>query len=164
MFFRLVLFAQLLVLFALVFFIPCARADIAHYVDKDGTTHFVDSAEKIPEEYRSQSQSQGELPKISRSVPGRTKLYEKDHYAGAEAGGGKVEIFVTSWCPYCRALESFLKAQKITYTRHDIEKSAQAKMMYEELGGGGIPISRVGNKVLRGFNEAEFREALALPR
>ncbi len=72
----------------------------------------------------------------------------------------KVEVFVTDWCPYCRSLEAFLKAEKITYVRHDIEKSAKGRMMYEELGGGGIPLTRIGTKVFHGFDESGIRSAL----
>ena len=72
----------------------------------------------------------------------------------------KVEVFVTSWCPYCRALEAFLKEQDITYTRYDIEKSSYGRRRYQELGAGGVPVMLIGSEVIRGFNRDAIYEAL----
>ena len=56
----------------------------------------------------------------------------------------KVEIFVTSWCPYCRKLEAFLKQSQIEYTRYDVEKDEKGARLFEDLGGEGVPLVRVG--------------------
>jgi glutaredoxin len=72
----------------------------------------------------------------------------------------KVEVFVTGWCPYCRQLESFLKKRKVEYTRYDIEQDARGARLFEELGGGGVPLSRVGKRVVRGYDPEELLSAL----
>jgi len=73
----------------------------------------------------------------------------------------RVEIFVTSWCPYCKLLERFLVSSKIPYIRQDIEKSRSSKLKHEELGGGGVPLTLVDGKLkIRGFNPVAILEAL----
>ena len=76
----------------------------------------------------------------------------------------KVEIFVTSWCPHCRALEAFLKEKKVSFNRYDIEKSPYGKRRHQELGGGGVPVMTIGKEVLKGFNREAVLEALERAR
>ncbi len=133
-----------------------ASADVIQYKDEAGRSYFVDHPDKVPEKYRSQISAQKELPAISRSNPGREQLYEKQHYAQVQES---VEVFVTSWCPYCGKLEAFLKSRGVPFTRYDIEKDKNGKKLHDALGGGGVPLTRVGKKVIHGFNESQF-EAL----
>ena len=72
----------------------------------------------------------------------------------------RVEIFVTSWCPYCRRLESFLKQSRIDYTRYDVEADAKGAQIFEELGGTGVPVARVGKKVIYGSDPERIIAAL----
>ena len=135
-----------------------AGADVASFKDDKGVTHFVDNENKVPEKYREQLKNQKELPPISRTKSGRDKIFEKEHYSSYS--NAKVEIFVTSWCPYCRKLEDFLKAEKIDFKRYDVETSAEGKRNYEALGGGGIPIVRIGQQVIQGFDPEGIKRAL----
>lgn len=73
----------------------------------------------------------------------------------------RVEIFVTSWCPYCKLLEGHLKSSGIPYKKYDIEKDATGRRMHEELGGGGVPVTRVdGRTIIHGFDPAAIQSAL----
>ncbi len=71
-----------------------------------------------------------------------------------------VDIYVTSWCPYCQKLESWLNSQGIPYSRHDIEADPQARSTYDQMGGEGIPITRVGAKIIRGLNTSAIQAEL----
>ena len=74
-----------------------------------------------------------------------------------------VEVFVTDWCPYCQRLEAFLKQNRIAYQRKNIEQSAQFRAEHEELGGGGIPVTRIGGRqVIRGFRPDAIADAIGL--
>ena len=72
----------------------------------------------------------------------------------------KVDIFVTSWCPYCRKLETFLKQGQIDYTRHDVEADAASEQEFQHLGGDGVPMVRVGDKIIHGYDPEEILAAL----
>ena len=80
--------------------------------------------------------------------------------SAAIAQNAKVEIFVTSWCPYCSKLEKFLQKSQIEYTRYDVDADAKARDLFESLGGSGVPMSRVGKKVIHGYDPAEIIAAL----
>ena len=86
-------------------------------------------------------------------------IYYPDGHISPEEGGlgesgqtGEVEIFVTSWCPYCRQLENLLKKNNIAYTRHDVEKDQAAEELFSRLGGQGVPLVRVGSTVIHGYD------------
>ncbi len=151
----------LLVAPSLHLFAETARGDVLRYRDDSGKTHFVDRADKVPEKYRSQLDGQTQLPPISRSAPGRKELYKKKHY-GAAAVSKTVEVFVTSWCPYCRELEAFLTSEGVPFKRYDIESSTAGRKIYEQLGGGGVPVTRIGSTVLRGFDREKMSRVLGL--
>jgi glutaredoxin len=75
----------------------------------------------------------------------------------------RVEVFVTDWCPYCQRLEAFLKENQILYERKNIEQQAGYRKEHEELGGGGIPVTRIGGtEIVRGFAPAKIAAALGI--
>ena len=80
--------------------------------------------------------------------------------AAFAAQAKKVDIFITSWCPYCRKLEGFLKKNNIDYTRHDVEADSASEEEFARLGGEGVPLARVGDKVIHGYDPEEILEAL----
>jgi len=63
-----------------------------------------------------------------------------------------VEIFVTSWCGYCKMMEQVLDKKGIKYTTYDVEKDDNAAKIYRELHGRGVPLVRVGSKVVYGYD------------
>lgn len=155
-----------LLLFAVCAIVPgrVASADVLKYQDDEGKTHYVDTPEKVPEKYRSQLKDQAKLPEISRSNSGGRQLYEKKTYSSSSAALAPVEIFVTSWCGYCKKLEAFLDKEGVRYTRYDIESSAKGKKLHDELGGGGVPTVRIGKQIIHGFDVEKLKSVLGLDR
>jgi len=75
----------------------------------------------------------------------------------------RVEVFVTDWCPYCQRLEAFLKENKVSYERKNIEQNADARAEHAALGGGGIPVTRIaGDQVVRGYRPDVIAKLLDL--
>ena len=129
-----------------------SQAEVVRYTDDTGRTHYVESEERVPEQYRSQLKGAKPLPGITK-LPSAT--YQDTYQRKAKALSGnakKVEIFVTSWCPYCSKLENYLNSKGIRYTKYDIEKNAAGRQIYQDIGGGGVPVVRIGTAVLRGFD------------
>ena len=138
-----------------------AQAEVVKYIDENNRTHYVESLERVPEQFREQASHAPPLPKINK-VPG-SPLVAGPIRSGSGAGKKrhKVEIFVADWCPHCRALEKHLKSQNISYTRYDVEHNSRGIKEYQALGGGGIPIIRIdGSNVLRGFDPSALSAAL----
>lgn len=73
-----------------------------------------------------------------------------------ERFNGTVEIYVTSWCPYCRQALDYLKSSGIRHVAYDIDKDGAARQKYEELGGQGVPFIIIGANKMSGYS----REAL----
>jgi glutaredoxin len=82
---------------------------------------------------------------VAGNEPGQT--LSKNTHAGAD-----IEVFVTSWCGYCRKMLGFLREKGIPFTVHDIEKDSSAAQAYRELGGNGVPVVRVGSHIVHGYN------------
>ncbi len=145
----------------LFIFLPTlSLAEIVTYKDDQGRTHFVDSSDKVPAEYKDQLKDAKPLPTISR--PGKAKYYKtkKGDYSVSRRRKAKVEVYVTSWCGYCKKLEKFLSANKISYSRYDVEKDPAAMKRYKELGGNGYPFTRIGDKSISGYSEGQIKSAL----
>jgi len=64
----------------------------------------------------------------------------------------RVELFVTSWCGYCKMLEDILDKKGIPYTTYDVEMDEDAAKIYHDLKGRGVPLVRVGSKVVYGYD------------
>ena len=153
----------ILIALCLLFLAPSrSYAEVVRYTDAQGKIHYVDSESKVPPEFRSQLTNAKPLPKINRESGMRfvepTASASQRQVAAVPAK--RVELFVTSWCPYCQQLEAALRASKVTYTRYDIEKSQEGARKYRALGGGGIPITKVGDAVIRGNNPQGVLAAL----
>ncbi len=74
-----------------------------------------------------------------------------------------VEIYTTSWCPYCKKAEAFLKANGINYVNFDIEKDKAAARRKKQLDSrGGVPLAVIDGQTIYGFSERTYRTALNL--
>ena len=74
-----------------------------------------------------------------------------------------VEIYVTSWCPYCKQAIKFLKAHNVKYVVYDIEKDSAAAERKERLSGQmGVPFAVINGKGIYGFSREAYSEALGI--
>lgn len=75
-----------------------------------------------------------------------------------------VDIYITSWCPYCKKAMAYLRSKNIAFNAYDIEKNAQAKAKKLQLAPGysGIPLTVINGKILKGFSKQQFDIALEL--
>ncbi len=72
----------------------------------------------------------------------------------------KVEVFVTTWCPFCQKLENFLKNNRIDYKRYDVEKDAEGSRLFSELGIEGVPVTRIDSTLIQGYDREGIMAAL----
>lgn len=71
----------------------------------------------------------------------------------------KVQFYMTSWCPYCKRMEQFLKSADIPFEKIDIERDAEGKKAYKKLMARGIPVLVVDQTVIRGYDPAAVQAA-----
>jgi glutaredoxin len=137
-----------------------ASAGECHYTDRDGAVHFVNDISQVPPEYRHQATNAASLPDASivgRPGPARSEwprdpLPPDGPERRKQSFDGTVEVFMTSWCGYCKKLTAFLDSKGIRYKTFDIEKDSAANRTYKELGGRGVPLSRIGGVLVNGYN------------
>ena len=129
-------------------------SEVVSYVDAAGQQHYVSGIAAVPESYRNQVKGLDEKVRINRM-----EYPKSDNSYGAE-GKKEVEIFVASWCGYCRKLEQYLKSKSIPYKRYDVEHDSFGISQYQKFGAGGVPIVRIGGKVIRGFDVPAIETAL----
>lgn len=134
--------------------------ELIKYSDENGRSFYVDSLEKVPLKFRTSIKNPSNKSVISRVKSGRVQLYDKKHYEVASTKKPKLEIFVATWCGYCRILERDLNAARIPFQKYDIEHDPIGKKTYAEMGGGGIPIIRIDNKkILHGYSSLDELKA-----
>jgi glutaredoxin len=66
------------------------------------------------------------------------------------------------WCSYCYQAKKYFQRNNIHYCEYDMESSLIGKRLYQEHGGGAVPILLIGDYQLSGFNEQQVEAALSL--
>ncbi len=75
----------------------------------------------------------------------------------------KVTIYSTPVCHFCHSAKDFFKENNINYTEHDVAMDAEKRQeMIELTGQMGVPVIRIGDDVVIGFDEGKLRELLGL--
>jgi glutaredoxin-like YruB-family protein len=83
--------------------------------------------------------------------------------AKQERFSGTVELYVTSWCGYCKKALEYVKSHNIKYVAYDIEKDAAAKQRYKEMGGHGVPFIVIGKNTMSGYSQQNLEHYLNNP-
>lgn len=80
--------------------------------------------------------------------------------ANSESRTPSVELYMTQWCHYCRKMEAFLTKNRIKYRRYNIEYDKAAHRRYKQMGGKGVPLTKVGTYVIKGYDPSAVMRAL----
>ncbi len=73
----------------------------------------------------------------------------------------QVELYVTSWCPYCRKAIEFFRAKGINCVVYDIERDENAARRKRELDPRkGVPFAVVNGIKIHGYSEKAYLNAL----
>lgn len=128
-----------------------AGAAIYRWVDQNGVVTFRDSP-PAENPHGAQLVSSAGHPPITSSPASEES---------AAAVGPQVELYVTSWCPYCKQAEEFFRSQGIPFIAYDIEKDSAAARRKEEFAKGkGVPLALINGQKIYGYSAEAYREAL----
>jgi len=73
----------------------------------------------------------------------------------------QVELYVTSWCPYCKKARQFFDSKGIAYRAYDIEKDATAAARKRELDSqNGVPFAIINGTAIHGYSPKSYESAL----
>jgi glutaredoxin-like YruB-family protein len=74
-----------------------------------------------------------------------------------------VTIYSTPVCHYCHAAKDFFAENNIAYTEFDVAgDQAKRQEMIEMTGQMGVPVIRIEDDVIVGFDEDKVKELLAV--
>ena len=73
----------------------------------------------------------------------------------------EVELYVTSWCPYCHKAKAFLDQRGIAYRAYDIERDPAAARRKQQLDTGrGVPFAVINGIKISGWSQQAYQTAL----
>ena len=73
-----------------------------------------------------------------------------------------VTIYSTPVCHFCQAAKEYFKDNNVEYTEIDVAADQEKRQeMIEMTGQMGVPVIRIGDDVVVGFDEAKVGELLA---
>jgi len=77
---------------------------------------------------------------------------------------GKPDVIMLGawWCSYCYQAKKYFQRNNIDYCEYDMENTTIGKRLYQEHGGGAVPILLIGQYQLNGFSEQRVESALTL--
>jgi glutaredoxin-like YruB-family protein len=72
-----------------------------------------------------------------------------------------VTIYSTPVCHFCHAAKEFFTANNVAYTEYDVAADAEKRQeMIDMTGQMGVPVIRIGDDVVIGFDEGKLKELL----
>jgi len=126
-----------------------AFAEVYKWTDADGRIHYGDNPNK------DQHAEEVEL-KVNSYEHVTVSDYIPASESAKKNNSKHVTIYSTVWCGYCKKAKAYFRENNISFTDYDIEKDADAKKKYNEMGARGVPVILVGNKRMNGFSIAGF--------
>jgi glutaredoxin len=74
----------------------------------------------------------------------------------------KVTIYGAEWCPPCHTAKAYLKSRKVDYEYVNVdEKPELGREIAVKTGWTAIPIIRIGDEYILGFDRAKIDGALS---
>lgn len=74
-----------------------------------------------------------------------------------------VTIYSTPACHFCHAAKEFFDANNVSYTDIDVAADAEKRQeMIEMTGQMGVPVIRIKDDVIVGFDEEKVKELLGM--
>lgn len=74
-----------------------------------------------------------------------------------------VTIYSTPVCHFCHHAKDFFQANGVEYTEHDVASDAEKRQeMIEMTGQMGVPVIRIEDDVIIGYDEDKLKELLGL--
>ncbi len=73
-----------------------------------------------------------------------------------------VTIYSTPVCHFCHLAKDFFAENNIAFTEHDVASDMDKRAEMVDLSGQmGVPVIRIGDDLVVGFDEAKVKELLA---
>jgi mycoredoxin len=98
------------------------------------------------------------LPRLPKLL--QAKYTEGEYTSYFPNPSKQVILYGTATCSFCQSTREYFKANNVAYFDVDVQTSEMGAKKHAELGGGGVPVVIIGNRLIRGFQPDTFDEAL----
>ncbi len=76
----------------------------------------------------------------------------------------KVVLFSTSTCSWCRRAKRYFKEHRVPFKEVDVERDPKAaRDIVGKTGQTGVPVIKIGNRWIVGFDKERIERELSLP-
>jgi glutaredoxin len=147
-----------------------ASAKIYKWIDENGKTHYSDS----PPQHIREGKNIKEIPTSHIRPQSSIDYGDGNHDSGGSSYGEairaedsqqrrthKVELYVTSWCTYCKKARRFFQSRGIPVTEYDIEKDSEAALRKKKLDSRrGVPFAVINGHRIHGYIPSAYEKAL----
>ncbi|QYJ14873.1 Glutaredoxin 3 [Rubrobacter xylanophilus DSM 9941] len=74
----------------------------------------------------------------------------------------KVVVFTTSSCPWCQRAKRYLRERRVPFKEVNVERDPEAaRDLVRKTGSTGVPVIKIGNKWIVGFDRPRIDQELA---
>ncbi|MCA3748653.1 MAG: glutaredoxin family protein [Rubrobacter sp.] len=74
----------------------------------------------------------------------------------------KVVVFTTSSCPWCQRAKRYLRERRVPFKEVNVERDpAAARDLVRKTGSTGVPVIKIGNRWIVGFDRPRIDQELA---
>jgi glutaredoxin-like YruB-family protein len=144
-----------LILLALLLSLPL-RADMYTWTDEKGVVHAaMEPPAKAPSKTKVKKIKSDPASAAGEPSPAMKGGKDLRFLQGAGAPA-TVELYVTSWCPYCRKAHDYLSSKGVAFQEFNIEKDSQAHDRFRSFGGGGVPLVVINGQTVRGYSPSAY--------
>lgn len=72
-----------------------------------------------------------------------------------------IKVYSTPTCPWCVKLKDYLKSKNVEFENIDVSADREAAMeMVKKTGQMGVPVTKIGDVYIVGFDQARIDEEL----
>ncbi len=80
-----------------------------------------------------------------------------------EENNKKVIVYSTPTCMYCNMLKAYFEEKGVEYENIDVQADPErGREMVEATGQMGVPVTKIGDEYIVGFNQPVIAEKLGL--
>jgi glutaredoxin-like YruB-family protein len=137
-----------------------SSAEIYSWEDENGVVHYSDTETTTTNE----SQPGSETQRFEYDPELITEILDeiKDENEEEDIQGPSVELYVTSWCSYCKKAKAFFRSRGIEFTEYDVEKDqAAAQRMQALTKSKSVPFAVINGHSIQGYSTAAYEKALS---
>lgn len=145
-------------------------AEMYKWVDENGVAHFSDQPpieedESEVEVLQTVKPSNNDIVRIREKTDSKNNSGEvippKYEIPDRKLRTAKVELYVTSWCKWCKRSKAFFRSQGVRFKEYDVEKDKAAGRRKQKLSKGkGVPFAMVNGVPISGYDERAYVRAL----